>query len=384
MHVAPCVHPGQCWSSGRGRQTMAWQDYSAALLFQHTAWTTLQFWRLHVTLTIVLLFVERALHSTLSHVAMAAIAHVFKEYCGSGGEESTDFVTMAAPYVFDFHLAMGVQLVGLAPSRFGAWGGWRGGSLGVGARMAMMVLVWTGGEGSGGGANNGQGNGAALSAAPLPTLAATSWRRGGQRCLGIVGRPTLTGAMSSRWRGVYSALPLLTVPCSLARRRVGRGGGQQCPDIVGRSLACLCDGDGGGQTTVAQFCAGGSGGQTKVPGHCCAMAVVVRPTIMPLDSRPSLACSWMVRMEAAAWTDGGGSGGGASNGGGNSSALSAVPSLARVSTSWRRGGQQCLDGHRRSVEGRGRHIERRFKVGWAANVCTGRVFSRRGFYPSLK
>ena len=66
-------------------------------------------------------------------------------------------------------------------------------------------------------------------------------------------------------------------------------------------------------------------------------------------------------MEVAR-TDGGGSGGGASNGGGNGSGLLAVPLLARVTTSWRRGVQQCLGGHRRSAEGRGRNIERRFKV----------------------
>jgi hypothetical protein len=86
-------------------------------------------------------------------------------------------------------------------------------------------------------------------------------------------------------------------------------------------------------------------------------------------------------------TDGGGSGGDASNGGGNGWALSAVPLLARVTTSWRQGGQWCLGGHRRSVEGRGRNIGRRFKVGWATDVCTGRglmrVFSRQGFSPSL-
>jgi hypothetical protein len=72
-------------------------------------------------------------------------------------------------------------------------------------------------------------------------------------------------------------------------------------------------------------------------------------------------------MEAAR-TDGGVSGAGASDGGGNGLALSAVRSLARATTSWRRGGQQCLGGHTRSAEGRGRNIGRRFKVGWAADV----------------
>ena len=165
-----------------------------------------------------------------------------------------------------------------------------------------------------------------------------------------------------------------------------RRGGRRCLGIVGRSLACSCDGGIGGRTTVARFCAGIGVGQTKVPRHCCAMAVALRLTIVPLDSRSSLACSWMARMEAAR-TDGGGSGGGAGDGRGNGLALSAVPLLACATTSWRRGGQQCLGGHTRSAEGRGRNIGRRFKVGWAANVCTGRCvmgfFSQRGFYPSL-
>ena len=72
-------------------------------------------------------------------------------------------------------------------------------------------------------------------------------------------------------------------------------------------------------------------------------------------------------MEAAQ-TDSGGSGGGAGDGKGNGLALSAVPLLARATTSWRRGGQQCLGGHTRSAEGRGRNIGIRFKVGWAADV----------------
>ena len=83
--------------------------------------------------------------------------------------------------------------------------------------------------------------------------------------------------------------------------------------------------------------------------------------IVPLDSRPSLTCSRMARMESA-WTDGGGSGGGASNDGGNGSGLSTVPLLAHATTSWRRGGQQCLGGHTRSAEGQGRNIERNLRL----------------------
>jgi hypothetical protein len=45
-----------------GRRTMARRDYSAALLFQHTACTTLQFRRLRVRIMIVSAFLERALH----------------------------------------------------------------------------------------------------------------------------------------------------------------------------------------------------------------------------------------------------------------------------------------------------------------------------------
>ena len=50
-------------ASGRGRRTMARWDYSAALLLQVAAWTTLQFWRLRVAETIALSFLKRALHS---------------------------------------------------------------------------------------------------------------------------------------------------------------------------------------------------------------------------------------------------------------------------------------------------------------------------------
>ena len=85
MHFARCGCPGRCWPSRRGCQTMARWDYSAALLFQLATWTTLQFRQLHVAVMIALLFLKRALHSTLPPAAMAAIAHVFEEYCGGGG-----------------------------------------------------------------------------------------------------------------------------------------------------------------------------------------------------------------------------------------------------------------------------------------------------------
>jgi hypothetical protein len=91
---------------------MARWDYSATLLLQVAVWMTLQFWRLRVTVTIALLFLERALRLTLPPVTTAAIVHAFKEYCGGGGGGSVDFAALAAQYVFAFHLAMGVRLVG--------------------------------------------------------------------------------------------------------------------------------------------------------------------------------------------------------------------------------------------------------------------------------
>ena len=249
-----------------------------------------------------------------------------------------------------------------------------------------MAVARTDGGGIGGGVNNGGGNGAALLAVPLLACAMTSWRRGGRRCLGIVGHPTLIGMMLSWWWSGLQCLTIVGIPVLTGARTSWRRGGQGFLGIVGRSLARSCDGGGGGQTTVACFCAGGSGGRTKVPWHCCAMAVAARPTIVPLDSRPSFACSRMARIEAAR-TDSRVSGGGASNDGGNGLALSAVPLLAGATTSWQRGGQQCLGGHTRSAEGQGRNIGSRFKVEWAADVCTGRAltgfFSQRGFYPLL-
>ena len=86
---------------------MARWDYSMAFLFQHAAWTTLQFWRLRIAVMIASSFLEHVLHSTLPPVAMAAIAHTFKKYCGGGGEGSSDFAALVAPYVFDFYLLMG-------------------------------------------------------------------------------------------------------------------------------------------------------------------------------------------------------------------------------------------------------------------------------------
>ncbi len=115
---------------------MAQWDYSTALLLQVAAWTTLQFWWLHVAVMIALLFPERALHSALPFDA----AH----HCNGGnhtcvlrilrrwGWGDVDFAALVAPYVFAFHLVMWVRLVGLALLRFGAGGCNRGGPLGLG------------------------------------------------------------------------------------------------------------------------------------------------------------------------------------------------------------------------------------------------------------
>ena len=162
---------------------MARRDYSVALLFQLAVWTTLQFQRLRIAVTIVSSFLKRALHSTLPPVVMAAIVHAFKEYYGGGDGESADFAASAAPYVFAFHMAMGVRLAGSAPLRFGTGGAagkvpWGRGRE-MTAREATMAVAQTEGGGSGGGANDGRGNGAALSAIPLLTRATMSWRRGG-------------------------------------------------------------------------------------------------------------------------------------------------------------------------------------------------------------
>jgi hypothetical protein len=58
--------------------------------------------------------------------------HGFKEYCGGGGGGSVDFAASAVRYIFAFHLAMGVRLVGSVLSRLGAGGGSQGGTSGSG------------------------------------------------------------------------------------------------------------------------------------------------------------------------------------------------------------------------------------------------------------
>ena len=68
----------------------------------------LQFRQLRIAVMIASSFLDCTLHSMLPPFATAAIAHTFEEYCGRGGGGSADFAASAAPYVFAFHLAMGV------------------------------------------------------------------------------------------------------------------------------------------------------------------------------------------------------------------------------------------------------------------------------------
>ncbi len=198
-------------------------------------------------------------------VATVVITHAFEENCGGKGGRSVDFAALAAPSFFAFHLAMGVRLVGSVLSQFGSGGGGQGGTpqsrgQGTMAREATMAVAQTDGRGSDGDAKDSGGNGAALSAISLFARATTSWRRGGRRCLGIVGHPTLIGVMlSQRWGGLQY-LVILGIPLLTGATTSWQQGRQQCLGIVGCSLARSCNGGSGGRTTVACFCAGGGGG----------------------------------------------------------------------------------------------------------------------------
>jgi hypothetical protein len=68
----------------------------------------------------------------LPPVATAGMAPGFEKSGRGGGGGNVDLAASAVPYVFAFHLAMGVRLVGLVLSRFGAGGGGRGGPSGWG------------------------------------------------------------------------------------------------------------------------------------------------------------------------------------------------------------------------------------------------------------
>ena len=125
-------------------------------------------------------------------IAMAAIAYTFKEYCRGGGGGSADFAASAAPYIFAFHLAMGVRLVGSVLLRFSAGGGGQGGSLGVGARER-----WRGKQ---------------------------QWRRRGLMVGAVAVVRTTAGIMARHCR---------PFPCLLVRQRVGGG----ADDSASASLA---------------------------------------------------------------------------------------------------------------------------------------------------
>ena len=161
--------------------------------------------------------------------------------------------------------------------------------------------------------------------------ATTSWWWGRQRCLGIVRRPTLTGAMLSQRRGGLKCLAIVGIPLLAGTTTSRRRSGQRCLGIVGRSLARSCDGGGGGQTTVSRFCTIGSGGRTKQwrwrRGRLSCLWKV---------GHPLLAHGWQGwrrrRLTAGQWWW-------CDQWRGNVSALLAVPLLAHATTSWRRGGQ---------------------------------------------
>ena len=151
----------------------------------------------------------------LPPVLMAAIAHAFEEYCRGGGGGSVDFAALVAPYVFDFHLAMGVRLVGMAPSRFGAWGGggggplesepglqrWRWQGLTVGAVVVVQTMVGT----------------MARHCRQFPRLLLQQCVGGGadEDALALSAVPNSPAQCRVGARAFYSALPLLAVPCSL-------------------------------------------------------------------------------------------------------------------------------------------------------------------------
>ena len=158
-----------------------------------------------------------------------------------------------------------------------------------------MAAVWTDGGGSGGGANDSGGNGAELSAVPLLARAMTSWRRGRRQCLRIVGHSTLIGVkLSQRWGGLQ-CLVIIGIPSLTGATASRQRGARHCRPFPRSLVQRRRQGayDSGLLLCRRQW------GAKKVPRRCCAMAVAVRPTIVPLNSWPSLACSRMARMEAA-------------------------------------------------------------------------------------
>ena len=184
----------------------------------------LQFWQLRVGVTIASLFLESRLHSTLPFDAAPCCnggncARVQKNTAeagvGVGGVWTLQpwWRRASSPSTWRWGCGWSDRCCCSSAPGEVAGGVPRGRGRGTTAREARMPAARTDGGGSGGGANNGGGNGAALLVVPLLARATTSWRWGRQRCLGIVGCPTLIGMMLSRRRG---GLPLLEFPRSLA------------------------------------------------------------------------------------------------------------------------------------------------------------------------
>ena len=92
---------------------------SILLLFNFTAWTTLQFNWLLLQMPVLAMSLERMVHSTLPPVSAATVAYgLFSESLG-GLNMSTwgmDGTAILVPHVFAFHLALGILILGSAPS----------------------------------------------------------------------------------------------------------------------------------------------------------------------------------------------------------------------------------------------------------------------------
>jgi len=96
---------------------------SILLLFNLATWTTLQFTWLPTRMPMVARFLERILCATLPPVSAATVSYGMLVTAGGGGSSygghgllGTDGMATLVPYVFAFHLAMGILLVGCAPS----------------------------------------------------------------------------------------------------------------------------------------------------------------------------------------------------------------------------------------------------------------------------
>ena len=97
------------------------------LLFLAATWTTLQFRWLPLQMPLVARFLEQILCATAPPVSAAVVAYgvwavategtSFWSYAGAAG---TDAMALLVPHAFALHLALGIRLVGAAPSSFAA------------------------------------------------------------------------------------------------------------------------------------------------------------------------------------------------------------------------------------------------------------------------